>query len=227
MTARLKYRDALITISKKISTARDYALGAMLAIQSGLLISHYRILPTAAAARAGPAADRLSERAMWTESYVLLVYSDVHKAGGWRRRTEPRLRAVGARFACDRSPFALALSSSACNSFSAWSAMRRLSDLLWRRPRSEATKRAKLRARARRSDPRRPRASSVLLAPPTLVPAQQSQQKTIPYRACEKEPSRNCTARNANAEYEPALARSTNPARPRSACHGSDGLGAL
>lgn len=147
MTVRLKYRDALIIISKKISTARDYALGAMLAIQSGLLISHYRFLPTVAAARAGPAADRLSERAMWTESYVLLVYSDVHKAGGWRRRTEPRLRAVGARFACDRSPFALALSSSACNSFSAWSAMRRLCDLLWRRPRSEATKRAKGRAR--------------------------------------------------------------------------------
>ena len=142
MTARLKYRDALITISKKISPAPDYALGAMLAIQSELLISHYRFLPTVVAARAGPAADRPSERAMWTESYVLLVYSDVHKAGEW-----PRLDAVGARFACDRSPFALALSSSPCDSFSTWSAMRRLSDLLWRRPRSEATKRAKGRAR--------------------------------------------------------------------------------
>lgn len=48
--------DRLTSISKKTTTARDYRLGAMLAIQSELLISHYQPLAIPATARARPAA---------------------------------------------------------------------------------------------------------------------------------------------------------------------------
>ena len=68
--------DRLTSISKKTATARDHRLGAMLAIQSELLISHYRFLSTAATALAQ---DRpptgLGGRAMQTEGYSLVTDS--------------------------------------------------------------------------------------------------------------------------------------------------------
>jgi hypothetical protein len=65
--------DRLTSISKKTTTARDYRLGAMLAIQSELLISHYQSLAIPATARARPAADRprrarYADRGLWSAS---------------------------------------------------------------------------------------------------------------------------------------------------------------